>query len=52
MVTCLVWAAVLVMIALLVTVVLWSLVLAALPLWPPLLVALYVSDRPFPVSTW
>jgi hypothetical protein len=39
MVTCLVWAGVFVIVLLLVLVVGWSIVLAALPLWPPLLVA-------------
>jgi hypothetical protein len=42
MVTCLVWAGVLVVVLLLLLVVGWSMVLAALPLWPPLLVAVIV----------
>jgi len=42
MVTCLVWAGVLVVVLLLLLVVGWAMVLAALPVWPPLLVAVIV----------
>lgn len=42
MVTCFVWAAVLVVVLLLLLVVGWSMALAALPLWPPLLIAIIV----------
>lgn len=40
--TCLVWSGVLVLVLLLLLVVGWALVLAALPVWPPLLVAVIV----------
>ena len=39
MVTCLVWAGVLVVVLLLILVVGWSMVVGALPIWPPVLVA-------------
>ncbi len=44
MVTCLVWSAVLVVVALLILVVLWSMVIGALPLWPPVTVAVITFD--------
>lgn len=41
MVTCLVWAGVLVVVVLLILVVGWAMVIAALPFWPPLAVAFF-----------
>jgi len=39
MVTCLVWAAVLVVVVLLILVVFWSMIVGAFPIWPPIAVA-------------
>jgi len=49
MVTCLVWAAVLVVLVLLILVVFWSMIVGAFPLWPPIafgLVTFHILTRP------
>ena len=49
MVTCLVWAAVLVVLVLLILVVFWSMIVGAFPIWPPIafgLVTFLILTRP------